>query len=220
MRGTGRLAGRPVGLQESRQVTGDGRIGLERQAHLAKAGDPLPQRPVGRPAAREEAVDQQLAHAAAIDRHRNRAADQLSPPAEDRNALGFRSGGGQQCLLGRSARVPQGDRLPGIELDALFGETAGHVMGQGQVHVVAAHEQVIADRDPPQHQLALLLGGADERQIGRAAADVADQQRVAHGEPPPPALAGGGQPGVNGCLRLFEQHQIRRQPGGQGGLAG
>ena len=127
--------------------------------------------------------------------------------------------GRQQRFLGRAAGMPQGDRLPGIELHALLGEPAGHVMGQGQVHVVAAHQQVIADGDSPQHQLALLLGGADQRQVGRAAADVADQQRVADRKRSPPALAGRGQPGVDGRLRLFQQHQVGRQSGGQRGLA-
>ena len=92
--------------------------------------------------------------------------------------------GRQQRFLGRAAGMPQGDRLPGVELHALFGEPAGDVMGQGQVHVVAAHQQVIADGDPPQDQFALLLGGADQRQVGRAAADVADQQRVADAKAP------------------------------------
>ena len=80
--------------------------------------------------------------------------------------------------------MPQRDRLPGIELHALLGEAAGDVVGQRQIHVVAAHQQVIADGDAPQHQFALLFGDADERQVGGAAADVADQQRIADRKQP------------------------------------
>ncbi len=55
----------------------------------------------------------------------------------------------------------------------------GDVMGQGQVHVVAADQQMVADGHPLQHQVARLLGHGHQRQVGRAAADVADQQQVA-----------------------------------------
>ena len=48
-------------------------------------------------------------------------------------------------------------------------------LGQGQVHVVAAEQQVIADRLADEAQLALLLDGLDEAEVGGAAADVDDQ---------------------------------------------
>ena len=55
----------------------------------------------------------------------------------------------KQGLFGGAARVPQGHRLPGVKLHALLGEQAGHPMGQGQVHVVAADQEVIAHGHPP-----------------------------------------------------------------------
>ena len=48
-------------------------------------------------------------------------------------------------------------------------------LGQGQVHVVAAQQQVIADRLADEAQLALLLDGLDEAEVAGAAADVDDQ---------------------------------------------
>ena len=54
--------------------------------------------------------------------------------------------------------MPQGDRLPGVEFHVFFGEQPGRVMGQGKVHVVAAHQQVIAHCNAAQDQFVLFLG--------------------------------------------------------------
>jgi hypothetical protein len=116
--------------------------------------------------------------------------------------------------------MPQGDRLPGIELQSFFREAAGHEMGQGQVHIVAAHQQMIADGHAPQDQFALFFRDRDERQVGRAAAHVTDQQRIAQLERLAPLLATVGQPGVDGRLRFFQQDEIVRQARGQGRFAG
>ena len=74
--------------------------------------------------------------------------------------------------------MPQGYRLPRIKLYALFLELAGHVMGQRQVHVVAANEQVVTHRHATQDQLTVLLGHTNQRQICRATADIADQECI------------------------------------------
>ena len=52
-------------------------------------------------------------------------------------------------------------------------------LGQGEVHVVAAQEQVVADRLAHEAQLALLLDGLDEAEVGGAAADIDDQAEIA-----------------------------------------
>ena len=41
--------------------------------------------------------------------------------------------------------MPQGHRLPGVDLDAALGEHLPRQMGEGEVHVFAAHQQVVAD---------------------------------------------------------------------------
>ena len=55
--------------------------------------------PIGRLAMREEAVDQQIADAAPIYLDRDRAADQLSPAAQDGNVVCFRPFGVKSVSL-------------------------------------------------------------------------------------------------------------------------
>ena len=52
-------------------------------------------------------------------------------------------------------------------------------MRQGQVHVVAAEQDVLADGDAGQLQCAVLLGDRDQRQVRGAAADIDDEDDVA-----------------------------------------
>ena len=115
--------------------------------------------------------------------------------------------------------MPQRDRLPGIKLHAFFRKTPSDVMGQSQIHVVAAYQQVIADGNSPQHQFTMFLGSTHEGQVRRTAAHIAYQQRVAHGQRAPPTFTRSSQPCINRCLRFFNQHQIRRQSGVERSLA-
>ncbi len=116
--------------------------------------------------------------------------------------------------------MPEGNRLPGVELEALLGELARHVIGQGQVHVVAADQKVVAHGQPLQHEVARFLGHAHERQIGRTAAHVAHQKLVAELQLAPPTIADVRQPRVDRRLGLFEKDHALGQAGGQGRLAG
>ena len=75
--------------------------------------------------------------------------------------------------------MPQRHRLPGVEFHATCGEQLGHMVRKGEVHVVAAHQQVVTDRQPAQFKLAVLLGDIDQRQVGCPAADIAHQQSIA-----------------------------------------
>ena len=67
------------------------------------------------------------------------------PPGESSSSLAVR----QECHSATDCH--------GSSLHAFFGEFAGGVMGQGEVHVVAADQEMIADRDPLQSQLAAVL---------------------------------------------------------------
>ena len=116
--------------------------------------------------------------------------------------------------------MPQGDRLPGVEICPLFGKAGGDEVGQGQVHVVAADEEVVPHGHAAEDQFAAFLGHGHEREVRGAAAHVADQQGIAQLQGPPPAVATIGQPGIDGRLRLFQQDQIVGQAGGQRRLAG
>ena len=59
------------------------------------------------------------------------------------------------------------------------GEPRAHRVRERQVHVVAAEQDVIADRDPLEGERAALLADRDQREVGGAAADVADEHDVA-----------------------------------------
>ena len=89
-----------------------------------------------------------------------------------------------------------------------LGSVRGDGVGQGQVHVVAAQEDVLADGQPREDQVAPFVADGDQREVGRSAADVADQDDVADLDLLAPLLALGGEPGVEGGLRLFEQRDV------------
>jgi hypothetical protein len=88
-------------------------------------------------------------------------------------------------------------------------------LGQGQVDVVAAQEQVIADRDPGKATVGV---DGDQREVGGAAADIEHQDPLARRQG-----AGGAavavDPGVERGLGLLEEHDLGEAGlgGGQGG---
>ena len=56
------------------------------------------------------------------------------------------------------------------------------MIGEREVHVVAAEQDVVADGDALERQRALLLVDRDQGEVGGAAADVAHQHDVAGAE--------------------------------------
>ena len=112
--------------------------------------------------------------------------------------------------------MPEHLHLSGVELDPLGSELLRGGVGQRQVHVVAAEQDVIADGDPLERQVALDLADRDQREVGGAAADVAHQDHVTDGELLAPAVAGLAQPRVERRLRLLEQRHVRQARVGGG----
>ena len=102
----------------------------------------------------------------------------------------------------------QRQELPGIQRFA-FGLQFGlqHV-GQREIHIVAAEQDVFADADALQLQVAGDVGHRDQAEVGGAAADVAHQDEVArcHRVAPLPASPRG--PGVEGSLRFLQQRDV------------
>ena len=130
---------------------------------------------------------------------------------------------GEERLLGRAAGVPERDPLRGVERVHPARQGRGDGVRQGEVHVVAAEQDVLADGLPGQGELAALLADGDQGEVGRPAADVADEQDVADLDLLPPAVALPGEPGIEGGLRLLEQRdllQARRARGLDRQLAG
>ena len=176
-----------MGRQERRQVARDRRVGRIGQAELLEARRRLARLVVERDAG-QEPVDQQLA---------DFVARRLRPAARRRSAS--RPPPGRLTVSRSGASLPSSVSLtcwqmrtstahwPRLEL-AVAGQPLFEVMGQGQVEVVAAEDQVIADGDAVELDLAAFAAAdADQREVGRAAADVADQDLLARLRPAAPS---------------------------------
>ncbi len=201
--------------EELGQVFADGRVGGIGQTKLLQAGGALALRlRIGR-AFREETLDENLFDIAPGQVGLDGAADDLAAAAEDRDRSAVRLLVLKQLFLGQPATVPEHVHLAEVELGPLGGQGGGHVMGQGQVHVVPAQKNVIADRDPGQNQLPCLLADGDQGQVGGSAADVAYQDHIAHLDLVAPLVVAGMNPGIEGRLRFFQERDSfqARSPG-------
>ena len=199
--------------QERRQVSRDRRVGRVRQAELLEPGaEPPPRRPRVHSHARQEAVREQRDGFLAGEFHLPRPADQARPGRRrevDRPALGRI--GGEEGLLRLLTAPDQGRPRARLQLAA---QARLDVVRQGEVEVVAAEDEMVADRQAVEvyRRVGSRAGpGFDQGQVRRAATDVADQH----------ALAGchffqgirvTSHPGVESGLRFFEQHDPG-QPG-------
>ena len=189
-------------------------------AGSAAYGRPISVRPTRRPrsgwsvrrTARQEPVDQDFLEQLARQLGLDRAADDLGAPAQHGDRGGVFLQVGEQGFLGRAAGMSQRDALAGVESLHPLGQGRGHGIGQRQVHVVAAQQDVLADGQARQGQVAPFVGHGDQGEVGRAAADVANQDDVADLDLLPPFLALDGQPGVERGLRLLEERDVL-QPG-------
>ena len=83
---------------------------------------------------------------------------------------------GQQRFLRRAALAAQHLPLRQREL-ARRRQLLLDERRQREIEVVAAEQQVLADRDALERQLVVLDAGANQAEVGRAAADVADQDQ-------------------------------------------
>ena len=81
------------------------------------------------------------------------------------------------------------------------------MVGEREIEIVAAQDQVFADGDAVELGFpAFAAADADEREVGGAAADVANQDRLAWGDLLFPVAAMANQPSIEGGLRFFDQH--------------
>ena len=178
---------RRLAAEEVRQVAGDGRVGGVRQAELLQAGAPLRLRPVAelrsagrsrRPASRSTS-----ARSTSV---RSAAADHLAAAAEDRDRHACRRcrRSSSRSLASRQLAT-QAAQLPRRRAACRSAASRSRTLiGEREVHVVAAEQDVVADGDALERQLAALLAHGDQGEVGGAAADVADQDDVADRELP------------------------------------
>ena len=104
--------------------------------------------------------------------------------------------------------MPEAVQLPGVDAMSRRFEPLLEQSREREIHVVAAEQDVLADRDALERQVAVPLADRDQAEVGRAAADVADQDEIADLDPPPPAVAERVEPGVERRLRLLEQRDV------------
>ena len=202
------------------------RIRLVGQPELGEAGGPG-----GSARARaglhpgEEPVQQQRPRLLARHLRRDGAPEQPAAAPHHRHRQPLRAAVGEEPLLRDPAGLHQ--RAEAGRLEPLA-QAPLHRSRQRQVDVVAAEEQVIADRQPREDRPALAQLRLHQREVGGPAAHVDHQHADAAraiGEAErllePPAVA--RRPLVEGRLRLLEQGHApepRRPRGGQGQLAG
>ncbi len=164
----------------------------------------------------EEAVDEGAFDLGGGELGPEAAADELGAAAGDGDGRGFQRGIGEDALLGDAGGVGERGHLPAVDLLALGDELLPDDVGEGEVHVVAAEQDVIADGHAGQLQGAVLLERGDGREIGGAAADVDDQDDVADLDLLAPSVAVPLDPGVERGLRLLEQGDVLDARGGRG----
>ncbi len=209
--------GADLAAQQRGEVAGDGGILRVGQADLrearARAGD-------GAGAALdggEEAFEQDGGEQFALQLGADGAADEPGAAAGHHQGHALQAGVAQQLFLGQAAGIGERAHLPGVELFAFGGQAARDAVGQGQVHVVAAEQDVFAHGHAVQLQVAGVFGDGNEREVAGAAAHIDDEDHVAHLHLLAPVARTAGDPAVERGLGFFQQRDALVS-GGLGGL--
>ena len=132
------------------------------------------------------------------------ASDKLAAPAGNRQGdlvLSPR----QQRFFGRARRMGERPELPRVQVLAFVLEPGLHDVGEREVHVVASEQDVVANGDALERECTIAIADFDEREVGRASADVDDEDDVSHRHIVAPGVATLSDPVVQRSLRLFEQ---------------
>ena len=191
-------------------MLGDGGIGDIGQAQFAEETALLF---LGQVAARgdgQEAFERQFQRLFAQHFGLQRLADQRRAGAQHGDFDALQIGIAEQALLGVRALPAQAAALPDGERHA---ELGFHQPGDGEIEIIAAQQQMLADGGAGEIDQIALARDADQAEIAGAAADVADQHDLAIEK----QLAGlrqvVGDPGIERGGGLFEQGEL-----GQAGL--
>ena len=153
----------------------------------------------------QEAFEGELQRFFAQDFGLERFADQRRAGAEHGDLDALQVGVIEQLFLGGGTLAAEAAALADGERHA---ELGFHQPGEREIEIVAAEEEVLADRGAGEVDQVAFAGDADEAEIAGAAADVADQNDLAIEE----LLAGRGEvvgdPGIEGRGGLFEQREL------------
>ena len=194
--------------QKSREVPRNRRIGGVGQTDLLKPDSALTRRHLLARRYRKESVEEDAVHVVHREHCRDRAADQFRAAAEERDRPLAFGRVRQKRLFGDARLVPQPVQLPRVDTMARGFEPALQKTREREIHVVAAEQDVIADGDAFERQLAVAFGDGDQAEVRRAAADVAHEHEVADFDAPAPLLPARVEPGVECRLGLFEQRDV------------
>ncbi len=201
---------RRVRAQERGEVARDRRIVRVGQVELGERRTCATGRSVGGHAG-EEAVEDERLGLRARELVVQRAADEPAAARGQGNrparACAFGLCVVEQALLGDATGLGERRELSRLETAAIA-HARFDAPRQREVHVVAAEQQVIADRVALERGLAVALAGdADQREVGRAAAEIADEHLVADRQVRAPIVEVIGEPRVERGLRLLEQRR-------------
>ena len=129
--------------EEAGEVAADRGVGFVGEAELFEAGGGAADRFVGDGASGEESFGEGAVDEVAGEIDADRTAYDARTAAENRHRMGVGSAGGEERFFGGATGVPKRDGLPGVEFVALLSEQRLRGEGEGEVHVVAADEDVI-----------------------------------------------------------------------------
>ena len=201
--------------QEAGQVTRDGRIAGIRQAEFHDAGArALGVFLVG--IEREEAIEHDAFDVFAPQVGLAAGADQAAAGAEQGDGDVAWRIVSQQLFLGCAAAFGELGQACARQaaargiLAGLFGHARLDQVGQRQVHIVAAQDQVVAHADAGERRLAIFRFDLDQAEVGGAAADVGHQHQARLAQVFAQVRAMPVQPVVQRGLRFFQQANIRQ----------
>src|SRR6516162_3527988 len=95
----------------------------------------------------------------------------------------------KEIFLCRTALIPESLQLVGFDAMTLRFELLLKQSGQGQIHVVTAKQNVFADGNAFERQVAVFVSDGDQAEVRSSSADVADQHEIADLDAPAPAVA-------------------------------
>ena len=158
-------------------MPGDGRFDGVGQTQLPQPNALIVGRQVVRRGSRQKAPRQHLHHVASRQLRGERAAHHGSPAAQHTDGKAFQVRLAEQPFLGGAAGAAQRVALAHTELGRV--KLLFHAPRQRQVKVVSSQQQVLADCGSLKLHLAIDHADPNQAEVGRAAANVANQDQVA-----------------------------------------
>src|SRR5215469_15139745 len=86
----------------------------------------------------------------------------------------------KEILLGHPALIPQSLELVGINAMTFAFEFLLKQSRKGEIHIVAAKQNVLAHGNSLERQVTAFVGDGDQAEVCGSSTDVADQHKIAH----------------------------------------